>query len=167
VADSLLTTFATALSTSVLSLLSLFKKINVGFWMPEPIFMKFGISLTPEPISTAYFINPSPSACLYVYPLTFARQRLGKKETAATNTHIKTEKLIDASFSMRSVSYQIKVGDRFFQELLIYSYLTILSVVRLQRAINGRGAVAACGLTGGNQVQEKNPPSATVPGTCT
>jgi hypothetical protein len=33
----------------------------------------------PEPISTAYFINPShQSACLYAYPPIVARQRLGK-----------------------------------------------------------------------------------------
>jgi hypothetical protein len=36
-----------------------------------------------EPISTAYFINPSHhSVCLYVYPHNVARQRLGKKDTA-------------------------------------------------------------------------------------
>jgi hypothetical protein len=60
------------------SLLSLFKKIIVGlgdlhevcvsvsppptiyFWMPEPVFMKLGTYImAPEPISTAYFVNPS------------------------------------------------------------------------------------------------------------
>jgi hypothetical protein len=35
--------------------------------------------MAPEPISTAYFINPShQSVCLYVYPPIVARQQLGK-----------------------------------------------------------------------------------------
>jgi hypothetical protein len=42
----------------------------INFRMLEPIFMKLGMYITaPEPISTAYFINPSHhSVCLYVYP---------------------------------------------------------------------------------------------------
>jgi hypothetical protein len=84
-----------------------FEKINVGlwdhlavhvsvcvfplinFWMPEPIFMELGMHvMAREPISTAYFMNPShQSVCLYVYPLIVARQRLGKNVTRATNTH--------------------------------------------------------------------------------
>jgi hypothetical protein len=76
--------------------------------------MKFGVYIVaPEPITTAYFINPShQSVCLYVYPLNVvARQRLGKNVTAATNTHATIEELLDASFSMRSVSYGRKVVD--------------------------------------------------------
>jgi hypothetical protein len=43
--------------------------------------------MVPEPISTAYFINPAhQSVCLYVYPLIVARQRLGKTVTAKKNT---------------------------------------------------------------------------------
>jgi hypothetical protein len=35
--------------------------------------------MEPEPISTAYFINPSHQpVCLYVYPPIVARQGLGK-----------------------------------------------------------------------------------------
>jgi hypothetical protein len=77
--------------------------------------------IEPEPVSTAYFINPSHrSVCLYVYPLIIATQRLGKKETtivakqrlteviAATNTHVKIEDLLNVLFSIRSVSYQEK-----------------------------------------------------------
>jgi hypothetical protein len=46
----------------------------------------------PEPISMAYFINPShQSVCLYVYPHIAARQWLVKNVTAATNTHATTE----------------------------------------------------------------------------
>jgi hypothetical protein len=73
--------------------------------MAEPIFMKLGMYVyinAPEPISTVYFINLSPTA---------ARQGLGKNVTAATNTHATIEELLDASFFMRSVSYQRKVGD--------------------------------------------------------
>jgi hypothetical protein len=42
----------------------------LSVWMPEPIFMKLGMYImAPEPISSAYFINPShQSVCLYVYP---------------------------------------------------------------------------------------------------
>jgi hypothetical protein len=61
--------------------------------------------LTTEPISTAYFINPThQSVCLYVYPTIFDRQRLGKNFTSATNTHATIDKLLDASFSMRFLS---------------------------------------------------------------
>jgi hypothetical protein len=42
----------------------------INFWMPQPIFMKLGMYImATEPISEAYFINPSHrSVCLYVYP---------------------------------------------------------------------------------------------------
>jgi hypothetical protein len=42
----------------------------INFWMPEPIFMKFGMYvMASQAISTAYFINIShQSVCLYVYP---------------------------------------------------------------------------------------------------
>jgi hypothetical protein len=78
--------------------------------MPEPIFVKSGTYImAPEPISTAYFINPSTGLCGSVcIP---ARQRLGKNVTAATNVHKRIEELLDASFSMVSMSYQGKVGD--------------------------------------------------------
>jgi hypothetical protein len=42
--------------------------------------------------------------CLYVYHPLVARQGLCKYVTAATNTHA-TEELLDASFSVWSVSY--------------------------------------------------------------
>jgi hypothetical protein len=68
--------------------------------------------MAPEPISTAYVINPShQSVCLYVYPSIVARQRFGKNVTAATNTHATIGELLVASFSMRYGSYQRKVGD--------------------------------------------------------
>jgi hypothetical protein len=57
--------------------------------MAEPICMKLGIYvMAPDPISEAYFINPSPqSLCLYVHPHNVARQRLGKNVTAVTDIH--------------------------------------------------------------------------------
>jgi hypothetical protein len=55
----------------------------------------------------ACFINVShQSVCLDVY---VASQRLGKNFTAATNTHETIEDLLDALFSMESVSYQRRV----------------------------------------------------------
>jgi hypothetical protein len=52
--------------------------------MVEPVFMKLGMYImAPEPVSTAYFINPShQSVCLYVYRFFVARQWLGKNTTA-------------------------------------------------------------------------------------
>jgi hypothetical protein len=41
-------------------------------------------------------------------PLIVARERLGRNVTALTNTHGTIEELLDASFSMRPVSYQGK-----------------------------------------------------------
>jgi hypothetical protein len=70
--------------------------------------------MVPEPISTAYFINPShQSVSLHVYHNIVARQGLGKKKnvTAATNTHATIEELLGTSFSVLSVLYQRKVGD--------------------------------------------------------
>jgi hypothetical protein len=55
-----------------------------------------------------------------VYPLIVARQWLGKIVTAATNTHEITIEVLDASFSVRSVLYIMKVGDYFFPELVVF-----------------------------------------------
>jgi hypothetical protein len=77
-------------------------------------------TVAPKPISTAFFINPShQSVYLYVYSHIVARQRLGKDVTAAMTTLTTIEELLDSSFSMRFVSYQRKVGDYSFLELLI------------------------------------------------
>jgi hypothetical protein len=85
----------------------------VNFRMPQQIFMNLGMYiLAPEPISTAYFINPShQSVCLYVYPPIFARQRLGKKVTMTRNTQATIEEMLDASSTVRSLSYQRNIGD--------------------------------------------------------
>jgi hypothetical protein len=61
--------------------------------MAELIFMKLGLYIMAlEPISTAYFINPShQSVCLYVYPPVGARQQQGKNVTTAKDTHATIE----------------------------------------------------------------------------
>jgi hypothetical protein len=74
--------------------------------MAESIFMKLGMHImVPEPISMAYFINPSHNS---VCPTIVARQQLGKNITTATNMHATIEELLDALFSTQSVSYQRK-----------------------------------------------------------
>jgi uncharacterized protein (DUF486 family) len=87
--------------------------LPTNFLVPKPIFMELCMYIkAPDPISTSYLINTSyQAACLYVYPLIVARQRLGKKNYDANEYTTITEELLDASFSMRSVSYQRKVGD--------------------------------------------------------
>jgi hypothetical protein len=86
---------------------------TINYWMPEPIFMKFGVYImAPEPISMAYFINPShQSVCLYVYLPIVARQQIGKNVSTATNTHSKIEEFLGPSFSVWSESYRRKVDD--------------------------------------------------------
>jgi hypothetical protein len=83
--------------------------------MPEPIFMKLGtyeIIIAPEPISTVYFINTfHQSMYMHAYPLSLLVNGWIKNVTAATNTRSKREELLDASFFIRSVSYQRKVGE--------------------------------------------------------
>jgi hypothetical protein len=38
----------------------------INFWMSEPIYMKPGkYIMAPDPISTAYFMNPSHQSCVY------------------------------------------------------------------------------------------------------
>jgi hypothetical protein len=92
--------------------------------------------MTPEPISTAYFILPSHQSV----PVYVARQRLGKNVTAEMSTHAIEELLdvsfsmrivayqrkVDDQFSMRTVAYQRKVGDQFFPDLLVSLPFTIL-----------------------------------------
>jgi hypothetical protein len=68
--------------------------------------------------------NPHQYVCLHVYPPIVARQLLGKNVTATTNTHATIEELLDASFYMRSLSYQSRrlVLPRtsfFYSELLV------------------------------------------------
>jgi hypothetical protein len=61
----------------------------INFWVPEPVFTKLDVYImAPEPISAAYFINPShQSVCLYILSLvdngsveTLPRQRIHTKQ---------------------------------------------------------------------------------------
>jgi hypothetical protein len=76
------------------------------------------VTATSNGDASASMLTPS---CLCVYmciplslldngsvkiPLSSSRQQLDKTVTAATNTHATIEELLDASFSMRFVSYQ-------------------------------------------------------------
>jgi hypothetical protein len=82
----------------------------INFLTPQSIFIKHGMYImTLEPNSLTYFINPSHHTVSVCVPPVIARQRLGKNVSAATNTHTTTEDLLDASFSMRSVSHQRNV----------------------------------------------------------
>jgi hypothetical protein len=75
--------------------------------------MKLGMyAMAPEHISVAYFINLSHySACLYMYPPYIAREWLSKNVTVAMNAHATVEEMLDALFSVRSVSYQRNIGN--------------------------------------------------------
>jgi hypothetical protein len=90
--------------------------------MPEPNFQKLGMYImASDPISTAYFINPSHQT---VYPPmllsngsidTFPRQQL----------HTIIKELLEAWFSMRSVFYQRRV----------YGYVYV-SLARVEEGLN-------------------------------
>jgi hypothetical protein len=100
-----------------------FPCINVR--MPELIFMKLVIYMpimAIEPISAAYFINPfHQTVSLYEYSSIVARQRLGQKVTSTTNTHGTVEEWLDASFTIRSMSYQRRVGGSVrISQILVY-----------------------------------------------
>jgi hypothetical protein len=95
-------------------------------------------------VSTAYFISLAHHfVFLCVFLLSFlgnvsvkfippptARQRFGKHVHAATNAQVITEALLEASFSMLSVSYQRNVGYYFFPELLVQTIKSIFCYVR-------------------------------------
>jgi hypothetical protein len=84
--------------------------------MPEPMFIEW--HLMPSQQLTS--IPPiSLSLC---DPFIIARQWLGKNFTVATNTHATIGELLGVLFSVLPVSYQGKVDDWFFLELLILLY---------------------------------------------
>jgi hypothetical protein len=78
--------------------------------MAEPVFMKLGMYImTPEPISASYFISPfHQSVCLCV--CRFLRNGSVKYYRGNKYTCNK-EELLEASFPIRSMSYQRKEGD--------------------------------------------------------
>jgi hypothetical protein len=57
--------------------------------------------MTPEPISTAFFVKPHPTKG--VLP-SVGRQLLGEDFTAAANSHAAIEELVDMSVSTISTS---------------------------------------------------------------
>jgi hypothetical protein len=68
-----------------------------------------------------YFIYVGKSKCFFlayfpysesvcVSPIVFARQQLGNHVHMAMNTHAAIEELLDTSYSMWCVSYQLRVG---------------------------------------------------------
>jgi hypothetical protein len=80
----------------------------ISYWMAEPVFMMS--SGTWAHLDCVLHKSLPISLCVYVcIPL-----RLSKNVTAATNIHATVEELLDASFSVRSMSYQGK-----FSNLLI------------------------------------------------
>jgi hypothetical protein len=82
--------------------------------MGEPVLMKLCMYVMVfKPISTA-------SLCLYVYLPIVARQRLGTNVTAAENTQVNIVKLLDASFSMRYVSYHEKQANISSKNTLLF-----------------------------------------------
>jgi hypothetical protein len=52
------------------------------------------------------------------------RQHFGKHFPVATNTHAIIQEFFNTSISMLSVSYQRRIGNQFFQELLILNHIT-------------------------------------------
>jgi hypothetical protein len=76
--------------------------------MTEPLFMKlYMYVMAPEPVSAAYFINPShQSACLYVYRRVSLIGNGSVDTFPWQRTHATIEELLKASFPIRSVSYQ-------------------------------------------------------------
>jgi hypothetical protein len=110
----------------------------INLWMPEPLFMKLGMRIiVPEPISTAYFINPSHQpVCLDVYPPIVARQWLGKNVTTAMNTHTTIGELLDMSFSVQSVLYwrwaiSSSQNFLFFRLVATFKFGTVLCLVHM------------------------------------
>jgi hypothetical protein len=96
---------------------------HISVCMAKPIFIKsntYEYIMATNPISTAYFINPShQSVCLFLLPPIVARQQIGVNVTAATNTYENIEELLDASFSMWPLSYQRKYTINSFQNFLL------------------------------------------------
>jgi hypothetical protein len=83
------------------------EETKLNFRIPEPVFLKLVIYIMAlEPISTAYFINPSHQSVSGCVSPIVARQQLDKSTTAAITRA--TIELLDTSFSVWSVSYQGK-----------------------------------------------------------
>jgi hypothetical protein len=61
-----------------------------------------------------------------------AGQQVSEHIPGATNMHATIEELLYMSFSMRSMSYQSKVGDYFFPELLVSTFASLVYGLQLR-----------------------------------
>jgi hypothetical protein len=124
----------------------------INFWIPEPIFMKLGMYImAPEPISTAYYINPShQSVCLYVYPSYHCKATarlsvslhsvLGNGSVTTfqqQRTHATIDKFLNALFSIRSVSYQRRVCGSLWSPLSLLDNNSVKTFPRERRIVGG------------------------------
>jgi hypothetical protein len=97
-----------------------------NFWMLQPI-MKLGYvhhGTWAHLSGVLHKSLPSVSVCICI-PIV-ARQRLDKNVMAEMKTH---KRRIVSMFSMESVSYQRKVGDQLFPELLVFLSCQEMSAV--------------------------------------
>jgi hypothetical protein len=105
----------------------------INLWMPKPIFMKLAVYImAPEPNLNDILHKSLPWVCAFLYVV---RQRLSKNVTATTNTHETTEELLDASFSMQSMSHERRVCGSVYHLSLLGKGL--VSVFQRQRGIVG------------------------------
>jgi hypothetical protein len=77
----------------------------------------------PEPISTAYFIKPFyHSVCLYDYPFTFPRQRLGKKRYCGNEYTLNNRRIV-----RRIVLYAVRVVLKESRRYVFFSITSFFS----------------------------------------
>jgi hypothetical protein len=67
------------------------------------------------------------SVCLCIPLPIVARQQHSINVTAAKNTYATIEELVDASFSMQSVSFKREVDDYIFPELVVYFLINVMT----------------------------------------
>jgi hypothetical protein len=107
----------------------------INFWMHELIFMKLGMYImTPEPISTAHFINPShQSMCISLSLL-----GKGSVNTFPLNEYtLYNRKIVGRVVSVRSVFYRRRVcGSVYPIFLCMYRRSSCLKVPRAVRQWN-------------------------------
>jgi hypothetical protein len=82
------------------------------------------VSVYPPPLVVRKLLGRNPLIIprqrLCKNPLTVTRQRLGRNVNAVTNIHATIEELLDASFSMWSLSYQGKYAISSSQNFLSF-----------------------------------------------
>jgi hypothetical protein len=97
---------------------------HINLRMPEPIIMKLGIYImTPEPISTAYFINPShQSVCLYMYPLSLLGN--GSVKRYRENEYTRNKRRIVGGVVLYAIC--VLCGPFVLPELLVIFFLLVM-----------------------------------------